>query len=513
MANSYPASGLAYVDALSVGTSAAAASSLYVCSSCVQATRIEHTYSQTNLHHNTLWLRAMNSGAKAAASIGFTVVNNGGDHHRANIEATANSGQVGGNLALYTRNNNGNDTLGYYQDHAGNVGIGTASPTDNFHVAASEVGNVGISIQNTNANYSSQLRFLNASGAECSAITYVQSSNFLAINVAGGNRLNITNTGNVGIGIESPSVKLHICDANAGGTDDMIRLTQGNVNNHAYIRSERCNGALVLMGSTRNSFDGCIPSDSGIFWSFCNNPLIIGTCNRERVRFTTNGNVGIGTSSPETRLQVTDTINFANATFNARSDGGYLTFQEAGTTRAYLQWGLTVSGGSGGCSLLLTNDESGGSIALQTKTNAGVTNGCALVIANTGNVGIDTPSPSYKLYVNGTFYAAGSSIDYKESICDYDTNSCLFMCLKPKTYQYKDEWKHLGKELKSETQIGLIAEEVAEVMPELAVLVNENDNKVVRNVDYEKLSIVLLSEVQKLRTEIDQLKNIYTKQQ
>ena len=65
----------------------------------------------------------------------------------------------------------------------------------------------------------------------------------------------------------------------------------------------------------------------------------------------------------------------------------------------------------------------------------------------------------------------------------------------------------LGKELKSETQIGLIAEDVAEVMPELAVLVNEEDEKVVRNVDYEKLSIVLLAEVQKLRKEVDDLKN------
>jgi hypothetical protein len=45
------------------------------------------------------------------------------------------------------------------------------------------------------------------------------------------------------------------------------------------------------------------------------------------------------------------------------------------------------------------------------------------------------------------------------------------------------------------------------VYPELAILVNEDDNKVVRNVDYEKLSIILLSEVQKLRKEVDNLKN------
>jgi hypothetical protein len=128
-------------------------------------------------------------------------------------------------------------------------------------------------------------------------------------------------------------------------------------------------------------------------------------------------------------------------------------------------------------------------------------------ITSGGSIGIGTCTPSYRLHVNGTFYAAGSSQDYKESICQYNTDSCLFMCLKPVTYQYKDEYKHLGKELKSETQIGLIAEEVAETYPELAILVNEEANKVVRNVDYEKLSIVLLSEVKKLRREVDDFKH------
>jgi hypothetical protein len=81
------------------------------------------------------------------------------------------------------------------------------------------------------------------------------------------------------------------------------------------------------------------------------------------------------------------------------------------------------------------------------------------------------------------------------------------MCLKPVTYQYKDEWQHLGREMKSQSQIGLIAEDVAQVMPELAILVNEDEEKVVRNVDYEKLSVVLLKEVQKLRREMDDLKH------
>jgi hypothetical protein len=130
-------------------------------------------------------------------------------------------------------------------------------------------------------------------------------------------------------------------------------------------------------------------------------------------------------------------------------------------------------------------------------------------VTSTGNIGINTSSPgTYKLNVNGTFYSAGSSLEYKTDITTLDTDTNKILELRPVTYQYKDEYKHLGKELKSGTQIGLIAEEVAEVFPELALLKQDEDGETrVRNVDYEKLSILLLSEVQKLRKEVNELKN------
>ena len=103
----------------------------------------------------------------------------------------------------------------------GYVGIGTITPLDNLHIAASEVGNVGISIQNTNASYSSQLRFLNCAGTEKAAVTFVQSTTSLNLNVnqidalvisstgvasfsscvAGASIMNITNTSPTGQGI------------------------------------------------------------------------------------------------------------------------------------------------------------------------------------------------------------------------------------------------------------------------------------------------------------------------
>jgi len=335
-----------------------------------------------------------------------------------NCTSLSNAGEIS---FKYIGDNNSCNmvSLGFYGNGeklnvqaSGRVGIGTSSPSELLtigsggKIAAFKSDNTRRGVFYTNND--GTVVESDVTGNDPLFLSSPGASGTVRIQTGGTTRMSVGD--NVGIGTTSPATNLHICDANALGRDDMIRLTQGNVNNHAYVRSERCNGAMVLMGATRNSFDGCIPSDSGIVWSFCNNPIIIGTCNRERVRFASNGSVGIGITSP-----------------------------------------------------------------------------------------------SYQLHVNGTFYAAGSSQDYKEGICQYNTDSCLFMCLKPKAYQYKEEWKHLGKDLKSGTQIGLIAEEVAESHPELAVLVNEEDNQVVRNVDYEKLSIILLAEVQKLRQEVDQL--------
>jgi hypothetical protein len=183
---------------------------------------------------------------------------------------------------------------------------------------------------------------------------------------------------------------------------------------------------------------------------------------------------------------------------------------ETGTTNRYMILESRRTGRTGSArnaQISLGGDASDNGEIFFMTAPAGSDVSSRMLINSVGDIGINQGTPSYKLHVNGTFYAAGSSIDYKQSICNYNTDSCMFMKLKPVTYQYKEEYCHLGKELKSGTQIGLIAEEVAETYPELAILVNEEANKVVRNVDYEKLSIILLSEVQKLRKEVDDLKH------
>ena len=127
----------------------------------------------------------------------------------------------------------------------------------------------------------------------------------------------------------------------------------------------------------------------------------------------------------------------------------------------------------------------------------------AMTIDDSQNVGIGLTSPAYKLEVNGTFYSAGSSVAYKENIEDLEVDSSLIHSLRAVSYDYKKKYKDFGYNVKDGKQMGLISEEVAETIPELAIM---KDGKP-KNVDYQKLAVVLLAEVQNLKKEIEEIKS------
>lgn len=115
-----------------------------------------------------------------------------------------------------------------------------------------------------------------------------------------------------------------------------------------------------------------------------------------------------------------------------------------------------------------------------------------------GRWGINTQEPAYKVHVVGTFYASGSSLEYKENIENYTISTNLINKLRPVNYDYKKEYKDFGKKMSSDNQLGYIAEEVSNILPELSILLDEK----VKNVDYEKLSVVALSYYQQLESRV-----------
>jgi hypothetical protein len=310
----------------------------------------------------------------------------------------------------------------------------------------------------------------------------------------------VNSTGNVGIGTTSPSTILNV--ASSAPTIRLNPTTQNNSTAIEFGVLNDSNNAYAKIDATNT-----VNYDTNLRF-FTNG---IGSLTQvERMRIGYNGNIGIGTTSPDDLLDATLGLSVYSSTGRAgiAISGNTTTADEVLGRLCFSNNNSTNAGNKRLAYISGIRGTSNNSAYLEFGTADNTTGTQRMVITQAGGVGIGTSSPgTYKLNVNGTFYSAGSSLEYKINITTLATDTNKILELRPVTYQYKDEYKHLGKELKSGTQIGLIAEEVAKVFPELALLKQDEDGEIrVRNVDYEKLSILLLSEVQKLRKEVNELK-------
>jgi cell fate (sporulation/competence/biofilm development) regulator YmcA (YheA/YmcA/DUF963 family) len=91
---------------------------------------------------------------------------------------------------------------------------------------------------------------------------------------------------------------------------------------------------------------------------------------------------------------------------------------------------------------------------------------------------------------NGQLGTVNSSIRFKEDVHDMAAASDGLMRLRPVTYRYKQPYADGSKPI----DYGLIAEEVAEVYPDLVV--KDADGQI-QTVQYQKLTPMLLNELQK----------------
>jgi len=253
------------------------------------------------------------------------------------------------------------------------VGIGTTSPTFPFSLESATTGLIS-RIYNSNANGQG---LLIRAGATASATRVFQaaSSNDTKI-------MTVNSNGNVGIGTANPSTKLEVISA---ANEEGIAIKDSSGNLKYKIRQ----------------FGG---NSYSTFWD---------STNTEKVRITSGGssffnggNVGIGTTSPTHKLQVV-----GNGAFNST-----LGVQDPDVSSNGL---LQLSHDSTGSSIYSNPASSNTSTVV---LRLGINNSEKIRIANNGNVGIGTTSPSAKLHVKASSGGQAYSILERQDYAKYASN-------------------------------------------------------------------------------------------
>ncbi len=227
------------------------------------------------------------------------------------------------------------------------------------------------------------------------------------------------------------------------------------------------------------------------------------------------GNVGIGTATPSTQLEVESasypparftraepsvTLTANSAEFLHKTSGDMINDFGAGF-RFAIQDNAGVNNQIGWINTSRANNQdNSGRMRFET-TNAGVVNTDALVLDYTGFVGVGTPTPGYRLSVNGDLSVCGtirytgavavcSDIRYKTNIAAIP--NALSDVLKIQGVNYFWKLKEFPeKQFSNEKQIGFIAQDLEKIYPELVL----TDKEGYKSVDYPKLTPILVEAI------------------
>jgi hypothetical protein len=438
-------------------------------------------------------------------------------------------------------------------DSSGNVGIGTTSPNGKLEVTSTSAG------ANTDTLY---LNNLSSNAGTATSLVFgvstgptVRSATIKAIN-NGGNaidltfltssgavpaeRMRIDSSGNVGIGTSSPDNKLEVVVGDNAG----INIEQSGSLQTGYLNFRDSDGTL----SGRFSYD------------HGNDSMRFNTATLERMRIDSSGNVGIGTSSPNTKLEVTGAVRATNS----GSSGYFYRGYRSGTTSAWYVYDsgtevqMTVeqanpllfgtsntermritSAGRVGIGItspsralhvatgVLTLANNNGALFTDTN-NAGVLLGsdnaigyisgvtaagtatAKLLLQPFGDevlVAATTDNGAYNLQCNGTgvwgagAYVNGSDERIKENIQPLNSGLDVVQKLNPVTYKYKETWSK-----DQSTQTGFIAQELLTALEgEVYIdgVVQQGGQEEYYSVAYQNIIPILTKAIQELNAKVE----------
>lgn len=305
-----------------------------------------------------------------------------------------------------------------------------------------------------------------ASALKSSAIRFIAEENFNATSSGGGirffttppttnvptERIAILGSGNVGIGTTTPNAKLDV------------------------------NGDIWALNL----------KTTGVYGNAV--PLKLGISATEHMRIDTSGNVGIGVLSPSDKLHVYST------------SSNLLKLETTAVASDIL---LSHGGGS---SKIKSENLSGPTLQF----DAGNDSTPEMTIKSaTGNVGIATASPAYKLDVNGDISASGclrssagvasgscsSDIRLKHDFRPFQLGLNSLTSINPMYFKYNGLGEHSASE---KDELGVIAQEVEQSAPELitkklVILHPEDEQKTeIKQVNYTAFTYILINSVKEL---------------